>query len=131
MSNREEFIEGFIECAGWCGFVFVSDSEPYSPDELGVDFTAETRSRLAEFAGEFFDEHYDILAEVWEPLSRNLSWWGLGIDLWLSSHGHGAGYFARGSEPVWGRLQDIARHSGAPDDCFSVVEVEGTEFASL
>lgn len=88
------------------------------------DFTEEAQFTLRLDCDEFVRSNYGDLAEYVElrgdvkcaPDSFGRTEYSAsecaGSDFWLSRNGHGAGYFDRGQEPVFRRLQEAARVYG-------------------
>ena len=108
-----EAIEGYLECAGWLvnesydentGRVTTEERDdrggPFSP--LAVAHASDAvRDFLALIDGEDLDVYLS---------GRSMH--DLGADLWLSRNGHGAGFFDRGREDAYARLQDDASSYG-------------------
>ena len=85
------------------------------------DFTDEARAELREDCEDFVDaeladlELYCELRGDWQGASDSFGRSSYsasecaGTDFWFSRNGHGAGFFARGNDPVFNRLQAAAK----------------------
>jgi hypothetical protein len=108
--TERDFFRGYVECASWCGHVLdCPDSEMKSPDELGEPYAPQVWERFRLDCRNFIDETRELLDEA---VALGRGWDSLGHDFWLSRNGHGAGFFDRGREEVWRKLQTAAKVHG-------------------
>lgn len=103
----DEFFQGYMKAAEW----LLDDDSP--AEEGGIDrdaimgwAPAAIADALADCQA-FQDSNAEDLARYSELSQRDAEC--AGHDFWLSRNGHGAGYFDRGSDPVFSRLQDAAQ----------------------
>jgi hypothetical protein len=129
---RDEFTDGYIECALWCG-VLAPDEEgnldSYSGDEFGRgDLTEACNVQMVGDAHTFFKTNLADLIDCGLDMGQ------AGHDFWLTRNRHGAGYWDRKS---MGGIRDAALDrlttmSHAYGEMNLVVEDhEGTEFVGL
>ncbi len=98
LEHFPEFFEAFLEAALWT----TQDDDDAQLDEkfTANDFDAESKADLLAHARSFFVRtHFYIEAE---PVKDN-RWQQAGHDFWLTSQGHGAGFWD-GDWPVYGEL---------------------------
>jgi hypothetical protein len=113
--NLDAFTVGYLECAEWLARCYWNRDGSERNDS---DLTDEERSRCRGFTRKAIAEakadckafqkaNRGDLATYYEISNRDKS--HAGHDFFLSRNGHGAGFFDRGSDPVFHRLQDAAR----------------------
>lgn len=107
----DAFTLGYVRCALW-----LCDENPGSGEwsEHGY-FTMEniaqkTLAKMAADCERFQEENAGELEEARAYCHYEDG--RAGQDFWLSRNGHGAGFFDRGNEAVWDRLQEAARAYG-------------------
>lgn len=107
----EDFIGGYVRAMLWSSCPASShDDQTFS--RLGYaarDVEPDTLEAIRSDCRAFLLAAGDVLNRVRKP---DESMEDPGIDFWLSRNGHGAGYFDRGREPEWRRLQDLSRPYG-------------------
>ena len=108
--QHDDFLSGYRDCAEWCGCVVGNaDNEHATPGSLDQPWSEEALDAMRSDCARFIEANRADLAEA--SALGNL-WTSLGNDFFLSRNGHGAGYFDRGREPVWQRLQRAAKAEG-------------------
>lgn len=105
------FVNGYAECAAWCGMVLLEDGY-ISPEQRGEPFADSVWESFVSDCRAFLEDNREDLDRVNSDGTEPRSWESLGHDFFLSRNGHGAGYFDRGREEWWRRLQDAARPWG-------------------
>jgi hypothetical protein len=108
-----DFVRGYLACALWLvGDDVAAEAGRGLYDfrlaDLAPEAVAEAVADCAAFAA---DHAADLAAAA--DLGRDFD--SLGHDFFLSRNGHGAGFFDRGPEAVWRRLQSAARVWGSSD----------------
>lgn len=131
--NLDQFLQGYCHAALWAGLDWTnveSEENPdgednpvplddnYSIDDIAPDTLAAMREDCEGFINanrEALEAYVDILAIEYEPFTgrRNQAWNSAGGDYFLSRNGHGAGFFDRGFEAVFQRLQEAAKSAGS------------------
>ena len=111
------FVTGYAECAAWCGFVLEESEEDFgscsrTPDECEESFADSVWESFVSDCRAFLEDNREDLDRANSDGTEPRSWDSLGHDFFLSRNGHGAGYFDRGREEWWRRLQDAARPLG-------------------
>lgn len=113
-ANLDPFTRGYLGTAEWLAKVWQDGRED-------PDLTSEERDRCRGFTRKaiaearrdcraFLKANRADLAEYRELSGRDDE--SAGTDYWLSRNGHGAGFFDRGHDPVFKRLQESARLDG-------------------
>jgi len=113
--NLDGFTIGYLGCAEWLARCYWNRDGSERDD---YDLTDDERSRLRGFARKAIAEakadckafqkaNRADLETYCELSGRDMD--SAGMDFFLSRNGHGAGFFDRGNEPVFGRLQEAAR----------------------
>jgi hypothetical protein len=111
--QHDAFLSGYRDCAEWCGCVIGNGhNEHATPGSLDQPWSAEALDAMRADCARFIEANR---ADLDEAAALGPNWMSLGHDLFLSRNGHGAGYFDRGREPVWQRLQRAAQAHGAVD----------------
>lgn len=108
----DDFLRGYLECAFWLS-AGLDETGDTSLDDAGFTFDDIAPSALADAAedcAQFRETNASDLARYEELSLRDEA--SAGHDFWLSRNGHGAGFFDRGDDPVFDRLQDAARSWG-------------------
>lgn len=107
-AGLDDFTRGYLEAMEWL-----------LPEETNRDklrgFTRKTTKRAMEECADFQESNGADLAEYYELSGRPED--HAGHDFYLSRNGHGAGFFDRGSAPVFDRLQDAADAAGSTYEC--------------
>ena len=129
----DAFTRGYIDAALWSSTAYGSrEEEAADPTHEGTfdrsfqdlgfdweDLAPETLAEMMADCAEFRLAQTEDLARasMLRPFNRADGTIDehLGHDFWLSRNGHGAGFFARGSDPVWDRLQEAAGAWGTVD----------------
>lgn len=110
-SEGDEFFQGYMKAAEW---LLDTDS---TPEEGGIDrdaikgWSPAALAEALEDCQAFQESNAADLAryaECYRPRGEYAPIECAGHDFWLSRNGHGVGYFDRGNDPVFGRLQDAA-----------------------
>lgn len=94
MDSLSEFVQGYIEAAHFCAYVFVSDdaeTDPKSPQDLGLDFGSATLAKLQADAKRFYRRNVKDLDVAWEGTGESFA--SLGADFWFSRERHGTGFW--------------------------------------
>ena len=109
-SGLSDFATGYLECAEWTDLESLSERwleetgtempeiQGWSPDAI---------KQAVDDCTAFESSNAEDLATYYAISGRNEG--SAGHDFWLSRNGHGAGYFDRGNDPVFDRLQSAAR----------------------
>ena len=116
------FLRGYMACAEWLAMAD-SDDCPDLSDAQRSKARGWTRYAQREARADcraFLKAHKADLATYCELRQCDLE--SAGHDFWLSRSGHGAGFFDRGDDPVFDRLQDAAR---VWSECISVLTPRG------
>lgn len=105
--DAELFFDGYAECALWAS---TDMSEPDSDECLdewaGVsDIDDDSQRRMLADCTAFIR---DNLSDLRLAVQGGRDEESLGHDFFLSRNGHGAGFFDRGRDPHWSRLQDAS-----------------------
>lgn len=111
-TERAEFVQGYLLCALWLadenpGPGEWSECEPYTRENIAP----EAVSKALDECLAFMRANEVLLIQALK--TRNAE--HLGHDFFLSRNGHGTGFFDRGTEPCWRRLQNSARQWGESD----------------
>lgn len=113
--NLDPFTQGYLGAAEWLAKVWAEDRDD---DNLTDDERSRcrgfTRKAIAEAKRDckaFQKTNKADLATYYEISGRDEE--SAGMDYWLSRNGHGVGYFDRGYDPVFDRLQEMARLDGS------------------
>jgi hypothetical protein len=107
----DAFTRGYLECALW-----LTDPEPGSgewsehDDWTIANLNPDNVRQAIDDCHRFQTESQIDLDEIDDDLGRDAA--HAGHDFYLSRNGHGTGFFDRGSQDVWRRLQDAARAYG-------------------
>lgn len=112
-NHGDEFTTGYLGCAEWLAQVWSDRDDPSLTDMERSYCRGFTRDAIAEARRDckaFQKANRDDLAQYCELSGRGME--SAGNDYWLSRNGHGAGFFDRGNEPVFDRLQEAARLDG-------------------
>lgn len=99
-SETSLFTDGYLNAAEW-----LLDDEQDRDAIAG--WSAEAIEEATKACEKFQAENSADLELYYELSGRDDG--SAGHDLWLSSNGHGAGFFDRGDDPVFDRLQEAAR----------------------
>ena len=113
--DLDSFTRGYLGAAEWLAWAWREDGSD-------SDLTDEERSRCRGFTRKAVSEakrdckafqtaNSADLATYYETGGRDEE--SAGSDYWFSRNGHGAGYFDRGNDPVFDRLQYAARLDGS------------------
>ena len=129
----DAFTRGYLDAALWSSTAYGSPEEQAADpthkgtfdrsfQDCGYDvdnLAPETLAQAVEDCRAFQADHAADLGKAADLRSFNRAHGTidehLGHDFWLSRNGHGAGFFDRGSDPVWDRLQEAARVWGTVD----------------
>lgn len=112
-SNRADFIDAFLECAEWSSTWSEDDaSEPEELDSLGLYWSPAAVEAARKLCNDFIDANPILLAD------RRIDAAQAGHDLWLTAHGHGAGFWDRGHGVLGELLTKAAKHAGCFDHVF-------------
>lgn len=112
--DMDAVLKGYLEAMIWTATDNVGDpmDQTYTVDDLGEDIRSQARIMI-----EAFVSPIQIKCVLYADLRRHVTrhvWEHLGHDLYLSSNGHGAGFFDRTELPKEWRdeLQDAAGNLG-------------------
>jgi hypothetical protein len=109
-----DFHRGYIEAAFWLADPAPGSGEYYlDPDDYD-SLSDDAKAALLQACNTFIVVNRSLLDRACE-VEENYTDHQAGIDFYLSAHGHGSGYFARGNQTVWDELQEAARCSHAPE----------------
>lgn len=105
-SSADALLSGYLAAAEWL-LDDETDRDAITgwSDQSVADATADCEA--------FAETYTTQLAAYYEITGRDAE--HAGHDLWLSRNGHGAGFFDRGTEPVFRELQKAARGFGTSD----------------
>lgn len=111
-ADLDLFQDGYFECAEWLasGYGPKYESDNSLDDDDRAKLKGFTRAAVKEGKADcraFCDANAADIKMYCELSGRDMS--SAGHDFWLSRNGHGAGFFDRGNDPVFDRLQDAAR----------------------
>jgi hypothetical protein len=109
-SNVDEFTRGYLEAAEW--LIQGEDGEEIDRDKIRGFSRAAIRAAKAD-CRDFQRSNKKQLAEYCERTGRDMS--GAGVDFWLTRNGHGAGFWDRGSDPVFTDLTKASKPYGGTD----------------
>jgi hypothetical protein len=132
MIDRDEFFAGYLDAIlftepiGGTGEEHFDDTSLLSHGCDRDDFAPDALTGLRKDCEDFIDAEEADIEAYCEQLGAwrnpNADSFGrtyyapaerAGTDFWLSRNGHGSGFFDRGNEPVFARLQAAARIYGA------------------
>lgn len=82
----DEMVHHYLACAAWSSCNIDDDGNDESLD--GYSFSEAAESKAREVCGSFLDVAFPFLGD-WAPCEA-------GHDLWLTSAGHGSGFWDRG-----------------------------------
>ena len=107
MNDKSEIIgkvaEGFVNA-----LLFSSCNEEGDYyDDLGVEASSQLKEEAHHLCGLFYDENEKdctLFAQQYQPSQGHDVWECLGHDLWLTSAGHGVGFWDRGLGELGERL---------------------------
>src|SRR5712672_793390 len=103
----DDFTRGYFEAIEWLL------SEEVNRDKIrGFTYASILKAKADCF--DFCSSYSDDLSKYVENCDRDYS--GAGIDFYLSRNRHGAGFFDRGNDPVFDRLQKAARCYGETNE---------------
>lgn len=120
MTNRDTFINAYIECALWSSTYEPEPDEVANLDDGEHELAYETRALMEHEAGAFYDANAaDIEHECSRALgqvSRGSNAEMAGHDFWLTRNGHGAGFWdGDWAEPFADRLDKASKAAGSRD----------------
>lgn len=105
----DDFVDGFVQCALWAS----TDGDETPLDDEQFTLSDEASDRLRDVARQFWRANAKLLSEArstHSPLRMSGRRARLGHDLWLTSHGHGSGYWDGGwQEPEASALTAAAK----------------------
>lgn len=114
-SERERFINGYIEALLWSEAVMVASDETVTGEHADEhDPSDELTQRMREDAGEFFDSEHALIAKAIDTV-EGYTYEHAGHDFALTRNGHGAGFWDRGLGDVGDYLSDAAHMRGEFD----------------
>jgi len=107
----QSMVHGFLVCMLWA-----ESGDPESPLGASADMTElapQTRTAAHEMCESF--AHYCKAQRINLQTVRGMGPESIGHDLWLTSQGHGAGFWDRGLGAIGQRLTDAAKIIGSHD----------------
>ena len=115
LNSLDAFTKAYLECALWSSMdnANARGGEPLDANYDVSDFTIKALEKCVADCADFQTAQRENLAQA--PYINNEEYRAserAGHDFWLSRNGHGAGFFDRGSEPIWDTLQDAAETCG-------------------
>ena len=104
-----ETLDGAVESALWSTIPTIAEDddsmiEPAGQYEITDEEKMKLRGTLAFYIKDWFNENYDLLVEAVETVL--IDWESVGHDFWLTSQGHGAGFWDRGLGELGDKLTD-------------------------
>jgi len=112
----DEFTTGYLEAVEWllpeqtdAGGAIIGPPPRDTLQGFAPAFLAEAEADCADFQ----EQHAADLERYVELTRRTMS--GAGVDFWLTRNGHGAGFWDRGTDPVFERLTAAAKVYGGVD----------------
>ena len=117
--NLDAFTLGYLECAEWLAHSYGTEEE----DRADFSMTDEEQADCTGFDPDAIKQAVQDCADFQAANETDLlTYYSLGgdeshagHDFYLSRNGHGAGFFDRGYDPVYNRLQGAARSYGEAD----------------
>lgn len=110
-SGVSGFLAGYLDAAEWTLPETITGDDGETEIELDVEslhgWSREAIHAATEVCSDFESSNAAELESYYELSGRDAE--SAGTDFWLSRNGHGAGFFDRGDEPVFRKLQDAAR----------------------
>lgn len=112
----EAFIAGYLDAMWWVSRPELTESgdDERSLDQRGflvADLTEAAKNAIRRECIAFMETYSADLSEALRLGRGTLQ--SAGMDFYLSREGHGAGFFDRGPDPVWRRLQQAAKTYGS------------------
>ena len=106
ITDLDQFTRDYLEAAEWLL------PEPQDDEEAreATGFSPEFIKQAIEDCADFQEANADALVEY-----QDLTGYTGGVDFWLTRNGHGAGFWDRGTEPVFTALTDSAHVYGGID----------------
>jgi hypothetical protein len=104
----ERFFDAYIQAA-----VFCEEESVLEGKDADFVFAPETISELFIKAASFFATNAELIASACTAADYWLE--QAGHDLWLTSNGHGAGYWDRGLGDIGDKLTKAAKENGSVD----------------
>lgn len=116
-NKLDPMVEGYIDCALWS-----TTADPFSENDASLlerdqtKYTIEeaTLAQMIRDCVQFYWNNRIDLEAIYET-SNYYKQGNAGHDFWLSRNRHGAGFFDRGNDDVWDRLQESAQSFGPVD----------------
>jgi hypothetical protein len=101
---NDEFLTAYKEAAEWSSTHQADEgSDPINIDRLNLSWSAEAEKQAREWCNEFIDTNAADLEAC------GLSADSAGHDFWLTSAGHGAGFWDRGIGEIGTRLSEASK----------------------
>lgn len=113
-AQYKEVLDGAVEACLWSTVPLSDDmgdqlTEFADEYEISSEEMTKLRGTLSYFISDWFKENYELISKV---VSETYSWGHVGHDFWLTSQGHGAGFWDRGFEEAGDDLTDsVSGHS--------------------
>lgn len=108
MIDFDDIFNGYLVCALWSSTDVNSESgEFFDENYTTEDFCFEALTILEQFVKKFMEENTADINKALETVDNTQ----IGHSLWLSSNGHGAGFFDYSGDE-FDRLQEAARGNG-------------------
>lgn len=114
--QKSDFIAAYLECAAWSSINYETENtedENYDENFEGFDFSERAKFKAAKICLQFIKDNKTLLIEYAEK-QGNEQWSAFslaGHDLWLTSQGHGAGFWDRGLGELGDKLSTASGDS--------------------
>jgi hypothetical protein len=102
-SDIDEFTKGYVECALW----LMTDDKGDDMDDFEGEIADSAWTTIIADCTSFQLTNRALLDEAIDDFHRPES--HLGHDFWLTRNGHGTGFWDRGSEDVWEKLEEASK----------------------
>lgn len=108
-ADLRAFLRGYLACAEWLAGCDVNPDGELSDDrrDKARGWTRRAQREARQDCRAFLKAQRADLTAYCVASGRDME--SAGHDFWLSRNGHGGGFFDRGNDPVFDRLQGAAR----------------------
>ena len=109
-NDKQAFIQGYISTALWSSVA----THPETGDDVNLDdgfeFAADEREKLEAYAAKAFDEQERLFYQFVDDTNTDFE--QAGHTFWLSTNGHGAGFFDFTDSPAAEKLNCMCKQHG-------------------
>ena len=114
----DKIVKGYIDACLWSSVEQDGEGNEVSLDEY--ELSTQLKGEAGHLCGLFYDQNdsdCNLFAEQYQLSQGHDVWECLGHDLWLTSQGHGVGFWDRGLEELNERLTQACQQKPYTDKC--------------